>query len=153
MTDIVDRQTRSRMMSKIGGRDTKPELLIRSGLHRLGFRYSLHRKDLPGKPDIVLPAYDTVIFVHGCFWHCHEGCEYFRMPKSNKQFWKDKLGGNKKRDQKNVKLLLSDGWYVGTVWECVTRNRTDEQIERAVKRIANWIAREAYKRQKMEFTS
>ena len=151
MADIVDRKTRSRMMSKIGGRNTKPELVVRSRLHRLGFRYSLHRKDLPGKPDIVLPAYDTVIFVHGCFWHCHEGCDYFRMPKSNQQFWKDKLGGNKKRDQKNIELLINEGWYVATDWECVIRDRTEEQIELSIARLAKWIRREKHKRRKLEF--
>ena len=150
MTDIVDRQTRSRIMSRIGGRDTKPEIAVRSGLHRLGFRFSLHRKDLPGKPDIVLPAYDTVIFVHGCFWHCHHQCKYFRMPKSNKRFWREKLDGNKKRDQKSVELLIEAGWYVGTVWECLIRNRTQEQIDLSVSQLAKWIARETYKRRTLE---
>ena len=153
MTDIVDRQTRSRIMSRIGGRDTKPEIAVRSGLHRLGFRFSLHRKDLPGKPDIVLPAYQTVIFVHGCFWHCHQGCDYFRMPKSNKRFWKKKLLGNRKRDQKNIDLLLREGWFVAVVWECLIRDRTDEQIGGAVLRVGEWVARTKYKRRRVEFST
>ena len=136
MAEIVDRKTRSCMMSKIGGRNTKLELMVRSRLHRLGFRYSLHRKDLPGKPDIVLPAYDTFVFVHECFRHCHESCDYFRMPKSNQQFWKGKLDGNKKQDQKNIELLDNEGWYIGAAWECVIRDRTEEQIEMPIARLA-----------------
>jgi DNA mismatch endonuclease (patch repair protein) len=118
MTDIVDAATRSRMMSGIRGKDTKPELLVRSYLHRNGLRYRLNVKELPGKPDIVLPKYRTVVFVHGCFWHQHPGCKYAVMPGNNKAFWKNKLEGNAMRDKKNIALLSKCGWIVHTIWEC-----------------------------------
>lgn len=118
MTDIVDAATRSRMMAGIRGKDTKPELLVRSYLHRNGLRYRLHVKDLPGKPDIVLPKYRTVVFVHGCFWHQHPGCKYAVMPGNNKAFWKNKLEGNAIRDKKNIALLRKGGWKCHTIWEC-----------------------------------
>ena len=105
-------------MSRISGKDTKPEMMVRKFLHANGFRYSLHRKDLPGKPDIVLPKYDTVIFVHGCFWHAHEGCKYFKIPKTRTEWWKNKLLANRDRDQKHIQQLEESGWKVIVVWEC-----------------------------------
>lgn len=120
MTDIVNKATRSRMMSGIRGKDTKPEMIVRRFLHHAGFRYRLHMKDLPGKPDIVLPKYRTVIFVHGCFWHRHPGCPLAATPKSNEKFWRDKLDGNVERDQRNVSALEDVGWRVFVVWECET---------------------------------
>jgi DNA mismatch endonuclease (patch repair protein) len=118
MPDIVDKATRSRMMSGIRGKDTKPELEVRRFLHRLGFRYRLHDKRLPGRPDIVLPKYRTVVFVHGCFWHQHPGCKYATTPDSNADFWHDKLAGNTRRDSRHISELNALGWRSITVWEC-----------------------------------
>ena len=145
MTDIVNRATRSRMMANIKGRNTKPELVVRSALHGMGFRFSLHRKDLPGKPDIVLPKWNTVIFVHGCFWHCHQGCKYFQLPKSNIEFWRDKLEKNAQRDRQNIEMLLADGWSVGVIWECVIRDQTPLAILKQLSRIHAWTTRERNK--------
>ena len=101
MTDILSKERRSWNMSRIRGSDTKPELLVRSLLHRMGYRFRLHRKDLPGRPDIVLPKYRTVIFVHGCFWHRHKGCKYAYTPKSRTDFWQNKFQGTVERDKRN----------------------------------------------------
>ncbi len=120
--DIVDAATRSRMMSGIRGKNTKPELTIRRLLHAAGFRFRLQRKDLPGKPDIVLPKYKVVILVHGCFWHMHDGCHYYRLPTTRTEFWKNKLGGNRLRDSRNIALLNEAGWRVLVVWECAVRD-------------------------------
>lgn len=106
------------MMSGIKGKNTKPELLLRSALHKLGFRFRIQRKDLPGKPDIVLPKYKTIIFVHGCFWHRHPGCTYAYTPKSNIEFWTNKLEGNVIRDRLTEKALEEMGWRILIVWEC-----------------------------------
>lgn len=116
--DIVTRKQRSRMMSGIKGKNTKPERLLRSALHKLGFRFRIQQKDLPGKPDIVLPKYKTIIFVHGCFWHRHPGCKYAYTPKSNIEFWTNKLDGNVVRDGLTKKALEDMGWRVLIVWEC-----------------------------------
>ncbi len=118
MSDVHDKETRSHNMSRISGKDTKPEMLVRKFLHANGFRYSLHRKDLPGKPDIVLPKYKTLIFVHGCFWHAHEGCKYFKIPKTRTQWWKEKLLANRERDQKHIQQLKEMDWTVIVIWEC-----------------------------------
>jgi DNA mismatch endonuclease, patch repair protein len=118
MADIVDRQTRSRMMSGIKGKNTKPEILVRKYIHGVGLRFRLHDGSLPGRPDIVLPRYRTVIFVHGCFWHRHPGCQYAYTPKSNVEFWHTKLQGNVDRDKNIVATLRDRGWMVLTVWEC-----------------------------------
>jgi DNA mismatch endonuclease (patch repair protein) len=115
--DIVDRATRSAMMSGIRGTDTLPELIVRSFLHRAGLRFRLHAK-LPGKPDLVLPKYETVVFVHGCFWHRHEDCRYATTPANNAAFWQEKFAGNVRRDSK-VKLQLEEmGWCVLVIWSC-----------------------------------
>lgn len=111
-------------MSGIRGKDTRPEIIVRQALHRAGFRFRLHRKDLPGKPDIVLPKYHTVIFVHGCFWHGH-GCRYFKVPKTRTDFWLDKIMANAKRDRLQEDALRAAGWTVFTVWECDIRDKTD----------------------------
>lgn len=116
--DIVSKEKRSRMMSGIKGKNTKPELLLRSALHKLGFRFRIQRKDLPGKPDIVLPKYKTIIFVHGCFWHRHPGCKSAYTPKSNIEFWTNKLEGNVIRDRLTEKALEEMGWRILIVWEC-----------------------------------
>lgn len=118
MADIVDKETRSKMMASIRGMNTKPELAVRRYLHGLGYRYRLHRKDLPGSPDLVMPRYQLAIFVHGCFWHQHEGCHYAYMPKSRPEFWNAKLLSNAARDQSNQKKLEYLGWRVLVIWEC-----------------------------------
>jgi len=105
-------------MSRIRGRDTQPEKKVRSALHRAGFRFRLHRKDLPGRPDIVLPKYRTVVFVHGCFWHRHRGCKFAYEPKSRPAFWNEKFRGNVARDRRNASDLRRLGWRVVTIWEC-----------------------------------
>jgi len=105
-------------MSRIKGKNTKPEMLVRKFLHANGFRYRLHDKKLPGKPDIVLPKYKTVIFVHGCFWHGHEGCKYYVVPKTKTEWWLNKINGNKANDLKAFDALKKEGWRVIEVWEC-----------------------------------
>jgi DNA mismatch endonuclease (patch repair protein) len=109
-------------MSQVRSKDTKPEKVVRSVLHRLGYRFRLHRKDLPGKPDIVLPKYHAVIFVHGCFWHQHPNCKKATYPKSNAIFWKQKLDSNIERDRHNQDELLQLGWRVLVIWECQTKH-------------------------------
>jgi len=120
--DHLDKEKRSWNMSKIRSKNTKPELTIRSMLHKSGFRYRLHKRDLPGKPDIVLKKYNTVIFVHGCFWHQHKGCKRATLPKSNKDYWLPKLKKNKAKDKRYKFLLKKLGWKVITIWECETKN-------------------------------
>lgn len=121
MVDIVDSVTRSRMMAAIKGRNTKPELLIRSLLHNRGFRFRLHVKDLPGKPDIVLPKYNTVIFINGCFWHGHQGCRFFKLPSTRPEFWREKILKNQINDARAINLLLAKNWKVCVIWECKIR--------------------------------
>jgi DNA mismatch endonuclease (patch repair protein) len=122
MTDVVDRATRSRMMSGIRSRDTKPEIIIRKYLHAAGFRFRLAPSHLPGKPDIVLAKYRTVVFVHGCFWHQHPGCRFATRPANNREFWAEKLGANAARDKRVIRQLREAGWNVIVVWECQTRS-------------------------------
>jgi len=116
--DVHTPAQRQRNMQAIKGRDTVPEMLVRRYLHAHGFRYRLHVKDLPGKPDIVLPKYKTVIFIHGCFWHGHEGCKYYVVPKTRTEWWLEKIGKNKENDKLAVALLKKAGWKVLVVWEC-----------------------------------
>ena len=122
MADIMSGSARSRLMSRIRGKDTMPELRVRRYLHSRGLRFRLHAKDLPGKPDMVFPRYRTVLFVHGCFWHQHPGCVYAVMPASNTKFWRSKLEGNVLRDDRHASALESLGWRVLVVWECEVRN-------------------------------
>jgi DNA mismatch endonuclease (patch repair protein) len=123
--DIVDQATRSRMMSGIRGRDTQPELKVRRYLHALGFRFRVHARDLPGRPDLVLTRYRTAIFVHGCFWHQHAGCRLAARPDTNGAFWRAKLSGNVERDKRQEDELRSLGWRVATVWECEGEDRLE----------------------------
>jgi len=123
MTDIKSPEARSYNMSKIRGKDTKPELIVRNYLFKKGFRYRLHNEKLPGKPDIVLKKYRTVIFVNGCFWHAHEGCKDFVWPRNNQAFWKKKIEGNVVRDQANYEMLRSEGWNIIICWECQLKNK------------------------------
>lgn len=115
--DVVDAVTRSRMMAGIRGKDTKPELIVRSFLHRAGLRFRLHAK-LPGKPDLVLPKHRATVFVHGCFWHRHEGCRYATMPANNAAFWQEKFAANVRRDAKVKQQLQELGWRVLVIWSC-----------------------------------
>ncbi|MBS1636168.1 MAG: DNA mismatch endonuclease Vsr [Bacteroidetes bacterium] len=118
MADVHSKETRSYNMSRIKGKNTNPEIIVRKFLFSKGFRYRLHDKKLPGKPDIVLPKYRTVIFVHGCFWHGHEGCRYFTLPKTRTEWWLNKITGNIERDKKKEKMLAEAGWKVINIWEC-----------------------------------
>ena len=137
MADIVDSATRSRMMSGIRGRDTKPEKVIRSLLHREGFRFRLNRRDLPGKPDIVFPGMKAVILVHGCFWHGHD-CTMFRLPRTRTEFWAQKIGRNRENDIKVARALLEAGWRVGVVWECALRGR-GKDVAGTIEALASWL--------------
>jgi DNA mismatch endonuclease, patch repair protein len=136
--DVVDRATRSRMMSGIRGTNTRPELFIRSQLHRRGYRYVLHDKRLPGKPDLVFPSRRAVIFVHGCFWHCHD-CHLFKWPSSRMAFWKNKITRNKTNDLKHADALLSQGWRVLTIWECALKGRTRRPPEVIIEAAERWL--------------
>jgi DNA mismatch endonuclease (patch repair protein) len=120
MTDVLTTEQRRLNMSRIRGKDTKPELLVRRGLHALGFRFRLHRKDLSGRPDLVFPARRAVIFVHGCFWHGH-ACPMCKMPATRTEFWQAKIAGNRDRDERAVSALAVAGWRVLVVWECALR--------------------------------
>jgi len=132
---------RSRMMAGIRSRNTKPEILVRRGLHRRGLRFRLHARDLPGCPDLVLPRWRTVIFVHGCFWHGHD-CRYFRWPKTRTDFWRDKINGNRERDRRVKTQLHTAGWRVLVVWECTFRGKPTAEQDAALDRIARWITNE-----------
>lgn len=123
MADVHDKATRSYNMSRVRNRDTKPEILVRKFLFANGFRYRLNDKKLPGKPDIVLPKYKTVIFVNGCFWHGHENCKYFKLPATRTEWWKEKIEGNIKNDEKKHALLREAGYKVVVIWECEVKNK------------------------------
>lgn len=138
MADIVSQEKRSKMMSGIKGKDTKPEITVRKALHKKGFRFRLHDRNLPGKPDIVLPKYRTVVLINGCFWHGHN-CNLFKWPKTNRFFWEDKINSTKARDEKNIKHLENQGWHVITVWECSLRGKSIEAIEATINLLANEI--------------
>ncbi len=121
-------------MAKVRSRDTKPEVLVRSLIHRMGFRFRLHDRRLPGNPDIVLPRHKKIVFVHGCFWHQHEGCPHAARPESNVAYWNKKLDGNMRRDKANLEKLAALGWRVLVIWECETRNR-----ERLILRLQEFL--------------
>ena len=123
MADTMTPEQRHRCMAAIKGKDTKPEMLVRRYLHSLGYRYGLHNKKLPGSPDLVLRKYKTVIFIHGCFWHGHEGCKFYRLPKTNEVFWQEKITRNQQRDQETSRLLRAKGWNVITIWECDLKSK------------------------------
>lgn len=132
--DRISEQRRSWNMSQIRNRDTRPERQVRSMLHQMGYRFRLHAKDLPGRPDVVLPKYRTVVLVHGCFWHRHEGCRFAYAPKSRVEFWRAKFRQNVRRDLEVCRLLEQDGWRVVTVWECELRtpDRLRERLNREI---------------------
>ena len=129
MADVLTREQRKNNMSRICGKNTKPEEMVRKYLFSRGLSYRKNDKKLPGKPDIVLPKYRTIVFVHGCFWHMHEGCRYFVLPSTNTEFWKNKLEGNRERDRKVQNELKDAGWRVLIVWECELKmDRRDETL-------------------------
>ena len=138
MSDVVNSETRSRMMSAIRGKDTKPEMVIRKGLHALGFRYRLHVSALPGNPDVVFPKHNAVIEVNGCFWHAH-GCHLFKWPDSREDFWREKLTRNKERDRENIAALRYEGWRVLVVWECALKGKNSLPVETVVEEAASWL--------------
>jgi DNA mismatch endonuclease (patch repair protein) len=137
VTDIVSSEKRSEMMACIRGKNTSPEIRVRRLLHWYGYRYRLHRKDLPGAPDIVLPRWRAVIFIHGCFWHQHDGCKFAKMPATRRDFWEAKLSKNRKRDQAAVSSLRASGWRVLVVWECYLRVTKDDSD--LVNALSSWI--------------
>ena len=138
MTDVVDPAVRSRMMAAITSKNTKPEMVVRSSLHDRGFRYRLHEKKLPGKPDMVLSKYGAVIEVRGCFWHRHL-CKNFKWPKTRKQFWKEKLESNHCRDNRNRKALEDLGWRVLVIWECAILSSSEKQVAELIDTVSDWI--------------
>jgi DNA mismatch endonuclease, patch repair protein len=136
--DVVDKTVRSRMMSGIRGKNTKPELKIRGELHKRGFRFRLHDKKLPGKPDIVLPKYGAIILVNGCFWHGHE-CHLFKWPSTRPGFWKDKIGRSRTRDKENLERYQLEGWRVLTVWECALKGKQAPTLNTLMNDVEEWI--------------
>ncbi|RPF70970.1 very short patch repair endonuclease [Aurantiacibacter spongiae] len=142
MADIVSADVRSRMMSGIRGRNTKPELLLRKGLHRLGFRFRLHAPELPGKPDIVFPRYNAVLLAHGCFWHGHD-CHLFKLPSTRQEFWQMKIERNRLVDARTMSALADLGWRVGVVWECALKGRTRLPFDDVLRTCADWLCNEA----------
>lgn len=138
MPDIVTPEVRSRMMAGIKSTDTMPELILRRGLHRLGFRYRLHDRKLPGRPDIVFPRHRAVLFAHGCFWHGHD-CNLFRWPSTRREFWQSKIERNRATDARAAKALEADGWRLGIVWECAIKGRARLPVESVVETCAAWL--------------
>ncbi len=141
MSDIVDENTRSRMMAGIRGANTRPELAIRKALHARGFRYRLHVKGLAGRPDFILPKHRAAVFVHGCFWHRHEECRYATTPSTRREFWLTKFEANVKRDINARNSLLESGWRIATVWECALRK--PEQVATTTDRLTTWLLSDA----------
>ena len=138
MADVHNKATRSYNMSQIKGKDTKPELVVRKFLFSKGFRYRLNDKSLPGNPDIVLSKYKTVIFINGCFWHAHEGCKYFVIPKTKTEWWTNKINANKARDIKQYTALENSGWRVILLWECdLTSTKCEPTLNKAINMIKN----------------
>lgn len=138
MSDVVTPEKRSLMMSGIRGKNTKPELLIRKLLHGKGFRYRLHDKKLPGKPDMILPRYHAVILIHGCFWHNHD-CHLFKWPSSNESFWKEKLTKNKSVDKRSYQQLQAAGWRILVIWECALKGKQRRPVEQIADDIITWL--------------
>ncbi|MGR9168619.1 very short patch repair endonuclease [Rhizobium sp. KDH_Rht_773_N] len=136
MADIVAPAVRSRMMAGIRSKNTKPEIVLRKGLHAAGFRFRLHDRKVPGTPDMVFPKWHAVIFVHGCFWHGH-GCRLFKWPATREEFWREKIGRNITNDVRHQAMLAEAGWRVGIIWECATRSKAGQQ--QMVKTVADWL--------------
>lgn len=139
MADVVNQLKRKEMMAGIRNKNTRPEMLIRKALFARGYRYRLHHKSLPGKPDIVLSRYKATIFINGCFWHCHD-CHLFKWPQSRTAFWKTKIDANKARDAKTKTALLAAGWRILVVWECALKGKTRQQPQDVFDQIEAWIS-------------
>jgi len=138
MADVHEPEVRSYNMSKIKGKDTKPEILVRKFLHANGYRYRLHDKKLPGKPDIVLKKHNTVIFIHGCFWHGHEGCKYYVIPKTRTQWWLNKINRNKEKDKESTETLQKEGWNIITIWECeLKKEKRENTLQKLIQKLLN----------------
>lgn len=135
--DVFSKEKRSEVMARIGGKNTRPEMVVRSLLHRLGYRFRLHSTSLPGKPDIVLKKHSTVVFVNGCFWHQHQGCSAGRLPKSRVEFWKTKLERNVERDREKHEKLLDLGWKVVVIWECEIKRKNIENLKAKLEALIN----------------
>ena len=138
MTDTVSPEVRSRMMAAIRAKDTQPELAIRRGLHALGFRYVLHSAKLPGRPDMVLPRYRAVVWVHGCYWHGH-GCSTVKPAATNESYWSPKIVGNRERDARNLRTIEAAGWRSLVVWECAFRRKGDPALAAVIEQAAEWL--------------
>ena len=138
MADVVDPATRSRMMAGIQGKNTAPEILVRRGLHARGFRFKLHDRRLPGRPDLVLPKYRAVIEVNGCFWHGH-GCHLFKWPSSRREFWSEKISSNVARDQRNASALHQLGWRILVIWECAIKGTARQGADAVVDAAVEWL--------------
>jgi DNA mismatch endonuclease (patch repair protein) len=139
MADIVSPEKRSQMMSGIKGKNTRPEMVVRKGLHKLGFRYRIHVSKLPGKPDLVFTRHKAVLFIHGCFWHGHDNCRLFKWPASRTDFWKTKINRNHEIDQIAVNNLLNNGWRVGIIWECSMRGKSKRIMDYIIRRTTSWL--------------
>ena len=142
MPDIVTPEVRSRMMAGIRGKNTKPELTLRRGLHASGFRFRLHDRNLPGKPDIVFPKYRAVLFAHGCFWHGHD-CHLFKWPRTREEFWRRKINETCRRDFLAIDMLAQRGWRVAEIWECALKGRTRLAVAEVLDRCETWLRSEA----------
>jgi DNA mismatch endonuclease, patch repair protein len=142
MPDIVTPEVRSRMMAGIRGKDTKPEIMLRKGLHAAGFRYRLHDRALPGRPDMVFPRHRAVLFAHGCFWHGHD-CHLFRWPSSRQEFWTAKITRNREVDARSGKALAAASWRLGIVWECALKGRTRLPLGDILEACAAWLRSDA----------
>jgi DNA mismatch endonuclease (patch repair protein) len=138
LPDVVTLEVRSRMMAGIRGRDTRPEMIVRRGLHALGYRYRLHDRSLPGRPDLVFTSRHAVILVNGCFWHGHD-CHLFRWPGTRQEFWRSKIAGNVARDRRNLEALLEAGWRVAVVWECQLKGRERQEPETVIGALAAFL--------------
>jgi DNA mismatch endonuclease, patch repair protein len=138
MADVLTPEQRRLNMSRIRGRDTKPEMLVRRGLHARGFRFRLHRRDLPGCPDLVFPALRAVVFVHGCFWHGHD-CAMFKLPATRPQFWEAKIAGNRNRDIRALQALSAGGWRTFVLWECDLRGPARRPLEVVIDDVVAWL--------------
>jgi DNA mismatch endonuclease (patch repair protein) len=150
MTDVLSPAQRKLNMSRIHGKDTKPEMTLRRALYARGVRYRLHRRDLPGCPDIVFMSRKTAIFVHGCFWHGHS-CSMFKMPSTRKEFWEEKIAQNQRRDNAAIQALAEQGWRVCIVWECSMRGPNKQSISELVNSIVDWLS--AFENRRISFPS
>jgi DNA mismatch endonuclease, patch repair protein len=142
MTDIVNKTTRSRMMAGIKGKNTVPERVLRQAMHKRGFRFRLHAKQLPGHPDLLFPKYKAAVFVHGCFWHRHRNCRYATTPATRTEFWQAKFAANVARDRISMTALINNGWRVAIIWECSLRNSVG--IQETAEALSKWLVSDSF---------